>query len=379
MKFEDRATIVGTRRRDDGYLVASVRAARTGIQEYAGFEVGVADKDVVRIYRPEPEVFAKDAMASFAHRPVTVEHPAELVTADNWKQHAVGQTSDEVARDGDYLRIPLMVSDAAAIDAIEGGKRELSAGYTCDVDMTAGTTPDGRAYDGIQKNIRANHVAIVQRGRAGHECRIGDGAAPWGAAPLTNDRKDADDMSDKLVKITIDGLPFEVTDQAAAAIKKLEDANAALSKKATDTADEHKAALDAKDKELATKDAEIADLKGKVLTADALDKAVADRAELVAKARKVAKDADFTGLSDAAIRRAAVIAVRGEDAVKGKSDAYVDAAFDLLVEDAVDSADPVRDALKGRKPVADDREAAYGDYLTNLSDAWKGEAKKEAV
>lgn len=69
MKFTDRVTIAGTRRRDDGYLVADARVARTGIQVYAGWEVGKPEKDTVRVYRPEGEVFARDAMASFAHRP----------------------------------------------------------------------------------------------------------------------------------------------------------------------------------------------------------------------------------------------------------------------------------------------------------------------
>src|SRR5690606_37114050 len=121
----------------------------------------------------------------FAHRPVTNDHPDEPVTADNWKQFAVGQTADEIARDGQFIRVPLMVADAAAIKAIEDGKRELSAGYTCDLAFEAGQTASGEAYDAIQKNIRANHVAIVQRGRAGSEVRIGDGAGKWGASPVT--------------------------------------------------------------------------------------------------------------------------------------------------------------------------------------------------
>ena len=105
---------------------------------------------------------------------MTNDHPSESVGAGNWKRHAVGMTGDEIARDGEFVRIPMVVMDQAAIDLIDGGKRELSMGYACELDWTAGTTPAGEAYDAIQRQIRGNHVAIVSAGRAGAACRIGD-------------------------------------------------------------------------------------------------------------------------------------------------------------------------------------------------------------
>ncbi|MBP2238095.1 hypothetical protein J2Z31_004622 [Sinorhizobium kostiense] len=53
MRFIDASTIAGTRRTADGYLVADVRTARTGIQLYAGHEVGKPQMQVVKVYRPE--------------------------------------------------------------------------------------------------------------------------------------------------------------------------------------------------------------------------------------------------------------------------------------------------------------------------------------
>lgn len=164
------------RRTGDGYLAASALSARTGIQLYRGAEVGKPHLDVVRVYRPPEEVFAKDAMHSFAWRPLTVDHPREAVTADNWKRLAVGQTGDEVARDGDAIRVPLVLMDAAAIRAVENGKRELSWGYTADLKWGDGKTPAGEAYDAIQTNIRANHLAVVAAARGGSALRIGDAA-----------------------------------------------------------------------------------------------------------------------------------------------------------------------------------------------------------
>lgn len=378
MKFIDTAPIAGTRRTADGYLVAEVRTARTGIQLYAGHEVGATDKNVVRVYRPAEHVFAKDSLGSYAHRPVTNDHPSEAVTADNWKNHAVGQIGDEVARDGEFVRIPLIVMDGAAIKAIEDGKRELSAGYTCDLAFEAGTTPDGEAYDAVQRNIKINHVAIVSNGRAGSQARIGDGAGNWGASPVTPtaDRK-GPDMPDNLRKVMVDGLPVETTDAGETAILKLtkdrDDARKAL----TDAETKHADAIKAKDAELAKKDAEIDGLKAKVLDGAALDAAVQARGDLLAKAKAIAPDVKTDGLGDAAIRKAVVVAKLG-DAMRDKADAYIDARFDILAEDAAGD-EQVRGALTNLKPTVGDAQGqaakAWNDSVSDLN-AWRNQ--KEA-
>ncbi|MFC6487357.1 DUF2213 domain-containing protein [Nitratireductor sp. GCM10026969] len=358
MKFTDTVAIAGTRRRDDGYLVADASVARTGIQLYAGWEVGKPEMDVVRVYRPEEEVFSSDAMASFAHRPVTNDHPDEAVTADNWKEHAVGQTAEEVARDGALLRVPLMVADASAIRDIEDGKRELSSGYNAMLDWTAGNTADGDAFDAVQRNIRANHVAIVRRGRAGSDVRIGDDASKWGASPVNTpaDHGRKVKMTDTLRKVMVDGLQVETTDAGAQAIDKLTKDKAAVEQKLADAEAKHEKAMADKDAEMAKKDAEIDDLKKKVLDEDALDAKVADRADLVSKAKVIAPDVKTDGVKDADIRKAVVKAKLGDEAIKDKSDAYIDARFDILAED-VKGDDQLRDTITHLRPNAMNDEA----------------------
>ncbi|KQT52210.1 MULTISPECIES: DUF2213 domain-containing protein [unclassified Aureimonas] len=373
MKFTDAAPIADTRRTADGYLVADARIVRTGIQAYTGAEVGKPDLAIVRVYRPEAEVFDAKSLASFSHVPITNDHPTVAVTADNWKDLAVGETSGEVLRDGHRLRIPLIVKDASAIASIEGGKRELSAGYTCDLAFESGKTADGESYDAIQKNIRANHVAIVARGRAGAECRIGDAAGgPWGAAPI-NDANHSQEgrMADALRKVMVDGLQVETTDAGAAAIEKITKDKQAVETRLSDAEKAHVTALAAKDAELAKKDAAIDDLKGKVLSDADLDKRVQDRALLVTVAGMIAKDVKTAGLSDAAIKKAVVVAKLGDAAVAGKSDAYFDARFDILAEDAA-KADPLRDALLGQpQPVTDAAvpEAAWKAMVADMQAA----------
>jgi len=192
MQFTDAVAVSGTRRTADGYLVAEARSVRTGIQLYAGHEVGKPEMLVVRVYRSADQVFAADSLQSFTHAPVTMDHPAEAVTADNWKQLAVGEVSTAAKKDGEWVHLPLILKDAAAIQAVESGKRELSAGYNCELVWGSGMAPDGQAYDAQQANIKINHLAIVDRARAGSKARIGDGAKSWGAAPVTNDQPEKD-------------------------------------------------------------------------------------------------------------------------------------------------------------------------------------------
>jgi hypothetical protein len=176
MTFTDRATISGTHRTADKYLAADARIARVGIQTYSGSEVGRPAMPSVRVYRSPEEVFAPAAMASIAHKPITLDHPTDNVDSTRWKGTAVGWTGETIAKDGNFIRVPMMVADAGAIASIDSGARELSAGYTCDLDWTPGVTPEGEAYDARQIGIRVNHIAIVPAGRAGQECRIGDSA-----------------------------------------------------------------------------------------------------------------------------------------------------------------------------------------------------------
>lgn len=335
MLVTDRLTIADKRTTSDGYLVTEARFARTGIYEYAGRDVGKPEMDTVRVYRPEDEVFNVDAMASFAHRPITNDHPDDNVTAATWKDEAVGFTEGKVARDGDFIVIPMMVADAKTIADVESGKVELSAGYTCELEFIDGTTDGGDNYDAIMRNIRGNHIAIVDRGRAGSECRIGD--------------RFEKEPTMTLKKIIVDGLEVETTDAGEKAIRKLEGVIADRDRALADKDTAHEKDIAAKDGEIATKDAEIEKLKGEVLDAAALDAKVADRATLVATAKSLVADFDCSGKTDAEIRRGIVQAKCGDAAVKDKSDAYVDARFDALAEDAGGS-DQLRDTLRQPSP-----------------------------
>lgn len=185
MRFTDRLSIDGTRRTADGYLVVNARVARGGnVQTYAGYEVGKPDTPVVNVYRPADEVFAKDALSSLTHKPVTLGHPADAVTADNWRSTAKGWTEGEVARDGDFVRLSMLLADAETIRAVEDGTREISLGYECELIWGDGVSPSGQAYQARQTRIRGNHVAIVGKARGGPELKIGDAGSQTERKPL---------------------------------------------------------------------------------------------------------------------------------------------------------------------------------------------------
>ena len=161
----------------EGFLICTgVPIARTGEYEYyasEGMSPGIEPDSSGRIIsRREPEqVFAPAALASFEGKPVTLGHPdVDEVTPDDWRQYAVGHVTN-VRRgqgdDADKVIADLVISDAAAIDAINSGLREVSCGY----DVTVEQVEPGVER---QTHIRGNHVALVPAGRAGSECAIRD-------------------------------------------------------------------------------------------------------------------------------------------------------------------------------------------------------------
>jgi hypothetical protein len=175
MKFFSKGEL-GSRRTltPEGFVVChDVPIARIGQQIYAAYEVPVEPNMVGEIFidRPAEEVFREETVASFNGKPVTIEHPSEFVSPDNWKALAQGVTMNARAGqgiDGDVILADLLLTGRDAIKLVdEDGIREVSAGYEADYEQIE----PGR---GVQRNIVANHVALVAMGRCGSRCAIGD-------------------------------------------------------------------------------------------------------------------------------------------------------------------------------------------------------------
>jgi len=351
MFFADRLTLDAPKRTKDGFLAVRARSARTGVYQYTGREVdpenkhGLRDKAVVNVLRDEATVFDTAAVQSFIGKPVTDDHPREAVTSANWRDHARGTVMGAL-RDGDYLAFDLLLTDAATIAKVAAGKRELSNGYGAELEYGSFTSSDGTICDARQARITGgNHVALVDRGRAGSECAIKDGFAHCDA--ITADELDrlkanlTPSPQETRVKIqNLDGMPVNLSDAAA-----VEAALTKLDQKVTE-------ATEAKDKALAdvaTLTTEKQQLDAKVTT---LEKQVADAKLTPAQLRDAAKayaqvcdKAKALGVTvtdemdEGAVMKAAVSAKIG-DAAKDWNDAQIAASFATLTADAKSATVP---------------------------------------
>lgn len=149
---------------EEGYLIDTPIVTTTGIFEYAN-----SDGSVRRELRLPEEVFDPDSLASYAGKPVIVTHDAGLVTKDNVSDEAIGTILTPGYRDGDSVRAKIVIHDT---DEMKRSRlKELSLGYNLDLDETPGEW-QGQHYDAIQRNIRINHLALVQEARAGNTARL---------------------------------------------------------------------------------------------------------------------------------------------------------------------------------------------------------------
>lgn len=368
----------------EGYLRAWATIARTGVQMYSD-----ADGSVRREYRPEQEVGSPDSLTSFGAKAITLEHPPVLLDSANTRDYQIGFTGTDVIYDNGFVRAVMTITDKDAIEKImRGDAKEVSAGYRVEYDPTPGVTDSGENYDGVQRMISGNHVAVVRRGRAGPQVK------------LHLDRMDAADPSlistqeetPMAAQVNFDGVSFEVSEGIATAIaKEREDAKASydMMKKKYDemmsNASKMKEEMDAMKKEMQGKcdaaegradalEQELEAAKADLTVAGQvnIDSLVEERVALIDKARtNLDSEFDFAGKSAREIMEASIKAVRGDADLSERSDDYVQAMFDTLAEAAPRSDSASTDEL--RKAVASIATpvSAPASYMDNLQNAWK--------
>ncbi|ODB39594.1 hypothetical protein A9L43_15960 [Pseudomonas mosselii] len=163
----------------EGFLLCeAVPIARTGTLLYDESELVNDDGPLIQggagglvtIERNADEVFRVETIASFEGKPVTLAHPEDFVNPGNWRELSMGITQNVRRGDGvenDLMLADLLITDAQAIEDVRNGLRQVSCGYDAEYEQLA----VGR---GRQTNIVGNHVALVERGRCGPRCAIGD-------------------------------------------------------------------------------------------------------------------------------------------------------------------------------------------------------------
>jgi len=302
---------------DTGFLTAPVTLARTGVQYYLGYELGLTERalDKVGVYRSPEEVFSKASIGSYVNLVVTDDHPADFVTTDNVKDLQMGMVS-HVERKGNELAGIITVTDKDQIAKARDGKKEVSLGYSQELKPMVGTH-DGEGYEFIQTGIMANHLAIVDKGRCGPNCKL-----------------IVDNKGENAVKIDIEGITFDVDNEPLVqAIKKLKDE---FEKKLS--AEEEKAKKEKEDKEKALKEKDAAlaladSLKKEKLTDADIGALVGERAKLLADAVAILGDKMPECVDcPAQIKTLVVEDVLPDMDMKDKSEAYLDAAYDIAIE-----------------------------------------------
>ncbi len=382
--FKDLGKVSSRRTTKEGYLSVVADFARVGIQDYYVGEIprnqvppDLRDDPftIVRLLRPENEVFNDSSMQSFSQKPVTNDHPPEHITSKNFKDFKdfqVGFSGNEVSKNQDRLRVPLLIQDAEAIKDIKAGKELLSAGYSSKVLWTSGVHEKFGAYDAIQSNIEGNHIAIVDSARGGENVKINDS---WSDVNKAKSKKGVAKMA---LKRKISGVSIEFSDQGAEAVDglvtALSDSEKEVGKLKVKLADETKA----KDKLQGEFDAE---KKNRLSDADVESK-VSERLVIVDHARALSPDLDPKGKTLTDIRKEAVLAVEKDfnfkdEAGKDKSDEYVTAVFDTFyLKRDKKGTKSARKAGEGAG-LGNEEEVSIADtarekYLERSAEAWKG-------
>lgn len=310
-----------------GFLVAPAVFARAGnIQKYTARDLGiVADgldpNTIISLYRPPDEVLSQGVVQQWNNVPITMGHPpGNLVHARNWRERAVGDATG-IRADGSLLAGTITVRDAAAVAAVQSGKKYLSCGYKFRLDPTPGTAADGESYIGIVRDVLPNHVAIVDMPRGGPICKIADSAQGGKAMRI----------------LVIDGIRIETEDSvlADAVTKLITERDAALVK--------NKAKVKIGDQEFTLKDPaplqlaidglqkEVTDLKAAQLTPEQIEKKIAGRVKLIGDALKLVPEFKADGKADVQIQREVITSVTAKDEGAKK---VIAAALDGVTVDA---------------------------------------------
>lgn len=351
------------------------------------------DGTIQRELRLPEEVFSGETLNSLKLKPITLNHPNELVTPDNAEEFQVGSLGNNVSSevqertydgftpwdkltDGLNVAVDMSITRKDAIEAVLNGKKGLSMGYTCDLEVLP--QPGvwcGVEYDCIQRNIRYNHCAIVDEGRAGDNAKIElriDGAD----AVLENKLNGGKNM---VKKITLDGIEYEAEESVIKALnaekKRADNAESELAKMQETSQKELSVITADRDtqKERADKlDDELKKLKEESLSSTKLDGAVKSRLELYKTAEKVGVEIKGDE-NEIEIKKAIISKVFPKASFDNKDEVYVNARYDATLETLEEKNDvTVRQALS-----QNEGQTNNDDARSKMIERMKKDSRKE--
>lgn len=366
-----------------GFLLVDTFFTRAGIFDYLG-----DDGQTIREFRSPEEVFSESSMNSLKFAPITAQvHPGAKVDVGNVKTLQVGMIGENLKRvknnQGDFLAGKAIFTDKNEIDRIlarhkKGEDIQVSCGYSCLLTPEKGKIDEGE-FDAKQSNIIYNHLATVDKGRAGRHVKLKldqqgrEGNMPDKTVQITR-------PATKLDGFTMDALLIEVPEAQVQTVNsllsKLDEAikliqtnldreQSELSKKAKTVTeleaerDEHKDALDKIKKDMEAVKTELGDWQNP--TSEKVQSLIKTRTDLeeVAKSLEIKTD----GLSDKQIKIEVVKKVHDGLDISEKEDVYIAARYDscrdLLEQAKKDKGDNELGLL--RKEVIDNKNKQEAD------------------
>lgn len=314
-RFDDKLQIPSSRKlQATGQMIAEGAIARTGVLRYQAKDLGsmFSDKDpseVIRVAQLSEDLFSEETLEKFRSAPITIGHPEQDVDTHNMKELGKGTLEGKPYKEDNHLAANLVLSDAEAIELVNSGVSELSvrAYYTltrCD---------DSEDYDAVRTIQTVNHVAIVERGRAGATCRISDSEDGEITEELVADIIPIEEGKEEVVEEIVE----EVIEEVEVVDSSLSDALSEV--------EALKAKLDALQSKLD-------DALCQIPTQEDIDAKVETRLEFLSKVQKLS-DVDTVGKSESEIKASVVAKVTGLT-LNDKSDDYIDARFQILLEDS---------------------------------------------
>lgn len=205
----DASTSLNVYKTDDGRMFCKGAFCRDGILKYQQPD----GSTIYELRRPEANQ-SSETLKSFKGLPMVIEHPpCGLLNSSNYRQYTIGTSLDSDTRyDADFGGIvgACTIFDSEAIKYAESGEKvQLSAGYVCDLVNKPGEW-NGQRYDREQINVRANHLALTGKGRAGADvCLRLDADEGIGIIYETEEIKMG------TANIRIDGIEWQIPDNVA--------------------------------------------------------------------------------------------------------------------------------------------------------------------
>lgn len=333
---------------DQGFLLVDAFFTRSGIFDYIG-----EDGQTIREYRSPEEVFSEASMNSLKFAPITAQiHPDKKVDINNVKTVQVGMVGENLRRvtnnQGDFLAGKSIFTDKDEIARIldrhrRGEDIQVSCGYGCLLTSEKGKIDEGE-FDAKQRSIIYNHLATVDKGRAGEHVKLKldqkgrEGNMPDKTVQITHPAIKLDGFAMDAISVevpelqvqTFNGLLNKLDEAIILVQTNLDREQSELSKKAKTITeleaekDEHKDSLEKTKKDLEAIKTELSDWQNP--TSEKIQALIKSRTDLeeVAKSLEIKTD----DLSDKQIKIEVIKKVHDGLDISEKEEVYINARYD---------------------------------------------------